>query len=51
MLTTLQGFIQDFILGGKNEDACKGRMHVSVYLLDFNQILEIFKYKKRQIQL
>ena len=45
----LQGFIQDLFLGGGGDvDACKGCMRVSVLL---NEILDIFKDKKHQIQL
>ena len=38
-------------VGGGGVEACKGCMHASVYLLDFKEILDIFKDKKRLIQL
>ena len=45
------GLIQASFLGG--ECRCVQRVHVCalVYPLDFNEILDIFKDKKRQIQL
>ena len=36
---------------GKVGGACKGCMHTSVYLLDFKEILDVFKDKQRLIQL
>ena len=52
----IQGFIQNFFLAwgggwGGNLHACKGCMCVSVHPLGFNEILDIFKDKKHQIQL
>ena len=40
-------FYIGFLLEEGNVDVCKGCMHP----LDFNKILDIFKDKKRQIQL
>ena len=38
--------------GRGDVDACKGCMHTSVLLLDFNlEVLDIFKDKNHQIQL
>ena len=43
--------MQVFFLQGRNVDACNGCMRGSVHPLDFDEILDIFKDKKRQIQL
>ena len=50
----VQGFIQDFSWGGGgggNVDASKGCMRASMHSLGFCRFVDIFKDKKRQIQL
>ena len=47
--TSLAGFHTGFFPWGEgNVDACKGCMRMSMHLLDFNEIADIFKDLKHQ---